>query len=69
MENSTVEFSYEGETTIIQCKQSDTMESITNKFISKFNLDSRFIFYSYGGETFFGDKKETFQKTANNNDK
>ena len=65
-----VEFQYNGISTIIQCKEDQTMYEICNTFISKAHLNENNINYVYngkGGKQF--DKNLTFNQIANSYDK
>jgi len=63
-----VEFSYNGENTIIQCNLNEKMKDICQRFKEKAQVGNKNIFYSYDGKV--GIKEEsTFEESANTEDK
>ena len=63
-----VEFSYNGENTIIQCNLNEKMKDICQRFKEKAQVGNKIIFYSYDGKV--GIKEEsTFEESANTEDK
>ena len=67
---ASVEFIYNGISTIIQCLENQKMEEICNNFIKKVNINENEIYYFYdgkGGAQF--NKQLTFSQTANSIDK
>ena len=47
---SSIEFQYNGITTLIQCQEDQKMEEICNKFISKSKINENNIYYFYDGK-------------------
>ena len=65
-----VEFQYNGEITMIQCKENQKMAEICDNFISKYHINENEIYYFYngtGGAEF--NKNLTFNQMANAIDK
>jgi len=64
-----VEFNYNGNVTIIQCRKDEKMEDIFNKYLLKMaNLDINTIHFIYTGNTNINDKL-SFEELANKKDK
>ena len=67
---ASVEFQYNGITTLIQCQEDQKIEEICNKFISKSKINENNIYYFYDGKAGVQFNKElTFIQMANSLDK
>ena len=67
---SKVDFNFNGESTIIQCNENDSMDSICSKFSDKIQIDKNKLIFSYngkGGNEF--NKSLSFSEMANLEDK
>ena len=65
-----VEFQYNGEITMIQCKENQKMAEICDNFISKYHINENEIYYSYNGIAGAKfNKNLTFNQMANAIDK
>ena len=61
-------FSYNGTENMIQCNESDKMESIFQKYVNKIQKDINSIYFLYAGNNIH-DSRLTLEQTVNNLDK
>jgi len=61
-------FSYNGTENMIQCNESDKMESIFQKYVNKIQKDINSIYFLYAGNN-ISDCSLTLEQTVNNSDK
>ena len=66
---ATINFTYNGISTTIQCNKDEKMRDIFDKFVSKSNLDINKIQFLYGGNIINNSSELTFIEQANSNDK
>ena len=66
---ASINFTYNGISTTIQCNKDEKMRDIFDKFVSKTNLDINKIQFLYGGNIINNSSELTFIEQANSNDK
>ena len=66
---ATINFTYNGISTTIQCNKDEKMRDIFDKYVSKTNLDINKIQFLYGGNIINNSSELSFIEQANSNDK
>ena len=64
---SSIEFTYNGASTIIQCNEKDKLKEIIKRFVTKAQLEKENLFYLYGGNPI--NDELTFEEIKNKVDK